>query len=109
MNPLYYQYGNGGPAMQTPDYQTFLALLEQMRKMNGGSPADGGGSGGGQQGQGQGGGGMSGLGSLFKMFGGGAGSAAPSMGNLNGAATPGYFDSPSGGIGGMGGIAGMFA
>jgi hypothetical protein len=92
---LYYQYGVGGPsAMQTPDYQTFLRLLEQMRQQS---------SGGGQQGQSQG-GGMGGLDSLFKMFGGGNG--APSMASMNGAAGP-MVDSPVSGPG-MGGIVGLF-
>jgi hypothetical protein len=36
MNPLYYQYGTGPASMQTPDYQSFLRLLEEMRKQQGG-------------------------------------------------------------------------
>lgn len=57
---LYYQYGTAPTAMQTPDYQTFLKLLEQMRQQNGG---DASGSGAQQAGQG-----MKGIGQLMKMF-----------------------------------------
>lgn len=93
---LYYQYGTAPNAMQSPDYQTFLKLLETWRQQNG---TDSTGKSSSQQ-SGQ---GMQGMGQLMKMFGGGAPSVA--------GATPMSSDSfdSGGGMGGISGIAGMLA
>lgn len=82
MNALYYQYGNGPASMQTPNYQTFLQLLEQMRKTNGMSQQP-------QQGSGV---NLQGLAQFANKF---FPAASVSNANMAQAAAPGYFDMPA--------------